>query len=178
MALVQSLNSYSQYKDLPIDQGKIVFTEVVQCDSAVTSDLIYSSLKEWFIKTYKSANDVLQLDTPNKLIGKAFDVINVQSGNVLVKQKLHYTITISIKDGKYKYEITDLMFQTYPSTMIPNPPKNAAELYFPNGIVMKDKKGKPVALYADMKTKTLASMNSLISSLKNFVALEKKEEDW
>ncbi len=66
--------------------------------------------------------------------------------------------------------------------MIPNPPKNAAELYFPNGEVMKDKKGRPVALYADMKTKTVTSMNSLISSLKNFVALKKEsiqeEEDW
>ena len=96
----------------PIDDatGKIIYTEVVALDSARTSADLYSSAREWFAKAYKSSNNVLQMDDREggRIVGKALmQVYHRALGRDFPSGYINYTISVYVKDGRYKYEVTD-----------------------------------------------------------------------
>lgn len=69
-------------------------TEVIS-DSSFKKDNLYSNALSFFAMEFKSANNVIQMKDP-------------ETGKVIGKGKAgdrNLTITISCKDGKYKYEI-------------------------------------------------------------------------
>jgi hypothetical protein len=61
--LLFALKSYAQDEvTLPVDSsGNTVYTEVINLDSTSKNDL-YLRAKEWFAKTYKSSQSVIQMD--------------------------------------------------------------------------------------------------------------------
>jgi hypothetical protein len=73
-----------------------VYSGVVELDSTYSSSTLYSNALSFFAMTFKSSNDVIQMKDPvsGKIIGKG------------IANDRNVTITISCKDGKYKYEIT------------------------------------------------------------------------
>ncbi len=98
--------------NLPIDSttGKITYTEVVSVDSLANKQELFSRAREWFAKAYMSSTKVIQMEDKEsgKIIGKAL----IQVYYKFMKQLpsggyINYTISIYIKNGKYKYEITD-----------------------------------------------------------------------
>jgi len=94
------------------------YSEVVQVSNKQASEL-YSSAREWFAKNFKSANHVLQMDDPElgKLIGKGVIPINynymtgggIASIPVVFTFNADFTMTVQVKDGRYKYEINDIL---------------------------------------------------------------------
>lgn len=98
---------------LPIDSNtsKITYSEVVTVDSLTSKQELYSRAREWFAKTYNSSKDVVQMEDKEsgKIIGKAITQVYYKMlGMDHEHGHINYTITIAVKDGKYKYEITDL----------------------------------------------------------------------
>lgn len=92
------------------------YSEVVEVPGKNTVQL-YATAREWFAETFKSANDVLQMNDPvaGKLIGKASTKVSesyVAGGMIKVPMTIdwypNFTIKVSVKDGKYKCEITDI----------------------------------------------------------------------
>lgn len=81
------------------------YSEVVDVPGK-NSDQLYSSAREWFADSFNSANDVLQMDDPvaGKLIGKGTFELTI--GYIIWRP--NFTIKIFVKDGKYKYEISDI----------------------------------------------------------------------
>lgn len=71
-------------------------SEVVSVDSTTTKETLYSNALSFFATTFKSAQNVIQMKDPEsgKVIGKG-----------LLSNGRKVTITISCKDGKYKYDI-------------------------------------------------------------------------
>jgi len=99
--------------NLPIDSStnKITYAEVINVDSLTSKQELYSRAREWFAKTYNSSKEVLQMEDKEsgKIIGKALiQVYYKMLGMDHEHGYINYTITIAVKDGKYKYEITDL----------------------------------------------------------------------
>jgi hypothetical protein len=97
---------------LPIDSltKKISYSEVIKVDSLESKMELYSKAREWFAKTYKSSSDVIQMDDreSGKLVGKALmQVYHKALGSTFPSGYINYTISIYIKDGRYKYEITN-----------------------------------------------------------------------
>lgn len=86
------------------------YSEVVKVPGK-NVDQLYSSAKEWFAESFKSANDVLQLDDKpaGKLIGKGVMQIPVKYNSAFVTTPiiLHatFTIKVSVRDSMYKYDI-------------------------------------------------------------------------
>ncbi|WP_310393653.1 DUF4468 domain-containing protein [Hymenobacter sp.] len=92
---------------LPIDpESKMVtYTGVVEVAGATQAQL-YSRAYEWVVKSYKSAPDVLQMQ-------------DKESGKIILKGNTHayirgrdaglvnHTFSIYLKEGKYKYEVTN-----------------------------------------------------------------------
>jgi hypothetical protein len=94
----------SAFAQLPIDSTThlITYTGIVQANG--TQSELYSRAREWFAKTYNSAQSVIQMDNNSEIVGKALM-------QVYDKGKcgfINYTISVFFKDGKYKYEITNL----------------------------------------------------------------------
>ncbi len=161
-------------KELPTnEEGKIVFTEIIIVDSIDKNEL-FRRAKIFFVEYYKSANYVIQLeDVENAtLIGKASSRFSVSGGmGVYLPLNLNYTLKIQAKEGRYKYEIYDLIFSgTYGDA----PAENAFDekLYY-------KKKNKPNKYYKQYLDNTLEVTTNLISSLKKSMSSESlKKSDW
>ena len=104
---------------LPTKDGKVYYSEVVQIDSTDKSKL-YTKAKKWFVDQYKSAKDVIQLDDKEngEIIGKGYFETQWQA-NFMTMQKVNvwHTVKVSVKDNKYRYEISnfELKWHTAPS---------------------------------------------------------------
>ena len=105
-----SINSFSQEKlldILPLENGNVVYTEVVKVDSLNKKEL-YNRVKKWVVLKYKSANDVIQLDDKEDgiIIGKGNFGIKYYSR----KPTIEHTLQIETKDGRYKYTISSFIY--------------------------------------------------------------------
>jgi len=95
--------------------GRIIFKEVVPATG--NKQQLYSKAKEWFIRNYNSGKDIIQLDDPanGKIIGRApfsFQSMPATADDLnIYNNTLWYTITINVKDGAYRYVISDFGVQ-------------------------------------------------------------------
>jgi len=107
-------NAFTQKEtpNLPFDKttNKITYSEVILVDSLTTKQELFSRAREWFAKTYKSSTNVIQMEDKEsgKIVGKALmQVYHKQFGMIGESGYINYTISLYLKDGKYKYEITN-----------------------------------------------------------------------
>lgn len=91
-------------------QKALVFSEVVQVDSA-TKDELYSRAKHWFAAFSADKKATLQLSDKEdgELVGKCTVAFasSYPSNNASVKGSISYTVSIYCKEGRFKYEITN-----------------------------------------------------------------------
>lgn len=89
--------------------NKVSFKEVVSLENT-PKDAIYLRAREWFANTFKSSQNVIQMDDKDggKLIGKGFSKSSFKYLGIVLYFKIWYTINITIKDNKYRIEITDI----------------------------------------------------------------------
>jgi hypothetical protein len=97
------------------------YSEVVQIEGK-TAQQLYTTAREWFAKTFVSANDVIQMEDPvsGKIIGKGSNHITesyvVGKGITVMHTKIdwypNFTLKIEVKDGRYKYELTDIKIKS------------------------------------------------------------------
>ena len=112
LILVSSISIYGQVS-LPIDDTskRAVFTEVVQLDS-VGTESIYNRAKLFVANNYNSAKTVTDLSDEklHSIVIKAYTTTHFKSwAGVYPAGGFNYTLKIYCKDGRYKYEITDLI---------------------------------------------------------------------
>lgn len=173
-------------QEMALDEttDRIIFSEVVQVEG-VNADQLYSRARQWFAETYKSSESVLDLQdaTNHKLIGKAWSQIYIEGYMAMtVPIKMWYTIKLFMKDGRYKYDITDIYYEGEASqhngwkTI-----KNPCEMFLVGDGYYR-KNGKPRPLSVSYSDNTVSSVKNLAASLKS--AMEKgsaysaSEEDW
>ena len=114
-SLLAQKNNYEK-PNLPIDMetNTIAYTEVVVLDTTLKKDELYSRAREWFAKTYKSANSVIQMDdkAEGKIVGRASIPITYNNiGIIAPGGSISYNISVYVKDGKYKYEFENFQHQ-------------------------------------------------------------------
>ena len=96
----------------PLVDCKINYTEIVKIDSSINKATLFLNAKMFFVNEFKSAKDVIQLEDRESgtIIGKGYFTYNWDMGkNSYVEMKIWHTIKLTIKDGKYRYEITDFI---------------------------------------------------------------------
>ena len=84
------------------DDGTI--TKVVNVE--MSADGIYSKINEWVAETYNSAEAVTQLNSKTKIIIKGNSVLRLKSGGSEFDYRLKHTLSISIRDKKYKMDLS------------------------------------------------------------------------
>ena len=107
-----SVNAQKGTPDLPIDSitKMITYTEVINVDTSANKQELYSRAREWFAKAYKSSTNVIQMDDKEsgKIVGKALmQVYHKALGSNFPSGHINYTISIYLKEGRYKYEVTN-----------------------------------------------------------------------
>lgn len=82
------------------------YSGIVQVEGK-TADELYVSARKWFAINFSSANNVLQMDDPvsGKLIGKGNRIIEHKIGKYPANITMHFTLSVDIKDGRYRYQI-------------------------------------------------------------------------
>lgn len=142
---------------LPIENGSVTYTGIVQVDSASKNNL-YFRAKKWFVDYYKSAKDVIQLDDKDngEITGKGFFKISYYTREPYI----NHTISILVKDGRFKYIITDFSYSD-------NQDDKFTIEHFPNGWAGK----KKLFTTIDDEIKTI------ITSIEKFMK-RKNNDDW
>ena len=140
---------------LPAQNGSVTYTGVVQVDS-VNKNTLYTRAKKWFVDTYKSAKDVIQLDDKEngEIIGKGSFKINYYTRD----PSISHTISIFVKDGRYKYVITSFSYAD-------NQNEKFAIEDFPKNWAGKKK----------MYTKVDEEAKSIIASIQKFMTANAKD---
>lgn len=167
------------YKDpLPINSetGKIEFQNVITIDGK-SKDELYLASREWFAKTFTSSNAVLQLDDKEagKLIGKGFADHYVKltpNAYTSMKYRMYFTLSVDIKDNKYRYTISDITFKDDTFSSMNGP----AELITSDSKLYKSN-GKPNTYHTGAKTAIIEYFPVMAESL-NAYLLAYKTDNW
>lgn len=179
----------------PMDaNGKIAFTEIVEMPS-MNKDALYSRAYEWFAKTFNSAQSVIQMqDKENgKIVGKALIPVTVIMEVPLDQPKfsttinagvVNYTLSISVKDGKYKYEVTDFFhndrnesgFGSGGDLSNEKPEWGKGGIDDPEGAPIRDALNK--SYWRQIKRQTDENIKALIENLKAFMAGQTIKDNW
>jgi hypothetical protein len=103
---------------LPLDSatGRLVYTEVIPVPGASQVEL-YARAQLWFADTFGAVKDVVQVADKDAgvLQGTAFQPLPLGEPGAQSLVRLWYTVKVVVKEGRYKYELTDLRLQAYPS---------------------------------------------------------------
>lgn len=163
-------------------QEPLSYSEVVQVNDVLKNEL-FNRAKLWFATTYNSANDVLQIENKEEgeLIGKAILKYepNILSGSEQLKGNIRYTIKIYVKDGRYKYEITDFTHDPY-GNMYGKKSMGLITTDMENPNPLPLSKGWSNRVWNDIKSQIDIPIVGIIDNLKKEMIkkTESKNNDW
>jgi len=93
---------------------------------------LFSRGKVWFVNNFSSAKAVLQVEEKDAglLVGRAWRLVT-PSGifGFPVGLRLWYTVRLSFKEGRYKYELNNFALEAPATQSDPNPAPTAVEEY-------------------------------------------------
>lgn len=174
-ALILWLPAISQEWPVNKETKRFEFTEVVTVDSASKLDL-YLRAKEWLAQYYNSSKDVIQVDEKEQgmIYGRGAFQIYIQQLGAVNFGHVNYDIKIDVKDGRYKYRITNFVHDnTYA--------KNGIAC---GGILENEKPACGWQMFTkdwnSLKAQSYNKTLSVIKSLKTFMAetSKKSNETW
>jgi hypothetical protein len=151
------------------------FSEVVEVPNT-TKDELYNRGRSWFAKAFKSSNDVLQMQDKEagKLIGKGVVMIH-SNCTVCGMSGIHptyegpvsFTIEMSYKDNKFKYDLTGFTHKAKNSGgSLTNEKPDCG------GMVMSKK------AWDSIKSQVESDVVAMIESLKKAETEVSKSEEW
>lgn len=153
---------------LPLDSStnKVIYSSVINVEG-INKEELYNRAKEWFVVTYNSAKDVLQMDdkVAGKIIGKGTSRGQYKFMLSNTSYYLNYTLSVTLKDGRYRYEFSQFTVETLDKYSIGG--RSALEEYIPyyekeKGILYSA--SKKIIPHMDLLVKETSS--SLESALK------------
>ncbi len=103
--------------------GKFTYQEVVTVEGVPAAEL-YSRARAWGAKAYRSMKEVEQLD--DKDAGRTILKGNFETTYFMNPAWVNHTLTIEVKDGRFRYEMRDFVFVVGATRHEPLEGKNAA----------------------------------------------------
>ncbi|OON70331.1 hypothetical protein B0919_06270 [Hymenobacter sp. CRA2] len=118
---------------IPVDSGTqiIRYTAVVPMANA-SQAVLFGRASTWFATPQRRSQVYLRVAEPEAglVVGQVVTDIDMPGlGNLLFQKQLFCTVKLAVKDGRYKYELTDFYFQDYPSAGTPCPGIEPAERF-------------------------------------------------
>ena len=103
--------SYGNAQELPINSETklITYTEVVEQNGS--ADELYKKSYRWFFSYYKNPHNIVKESANNKIVAQPrFKILNPKNkkGVATMGGIVKYSFTVIFKDGRYKYDITNI----------------------------------------------------------------------
>ena len=156
---VESIDIAKGFKKDPIT-NKYVFSDVVSLDRNQKD--LYKKGVSWLVKNSPSKRTNYENEEEGKIISSCVHYVTYNNNNNVSEDKYSYTATISIKDGRYKYELTDFVLDDG---------KSVGSL---ESLLEKVKSRPDILETAFKELKT--NIDKIISSLKS--EMEGKSDEW
>jgi len=121
--LLMPFMSFSQTQEekyaklnIPWQENQIIYTGVVNAEGK-SKDQIFNSAKFWFTENFRSSKSVLEIDDREMgvLSGRAWSSVTMIDDG-LTDFRGWYQIIIEVKDGRYRYQIKDIEFESMKTT--------------------------------------------------------------
>jgi len=166
--------------ELPLNKESrmIEFDEIIAL-GGVTKNELYSRAREWFAVTFNSANNVIQMDDEKngKIIGKGFSDIVIMFFGSKTKEMLHFTLSVYVKEERYRIKMNNFSFQVYPTKGVDNLSKMSAESTIID--MLYNKRGKPYKANKTRKEQLLLKSSQIIADLEKSMKIKaKNDDDW
>lgn len=102
--------SFAQEIKFPINSEtkKIEYSDLIMVDSTLSSNVLFSRAKEWMVGAFKTPSDVIQLEDQSSGVIMAKGSIPLKDQTFKKNGHISFTMKIQVKDGRYRYWITDL----------------------------------------------------------------------
>lgn len=157
---------------LPVDpQTKLITYQGVVEVPGVNKIELYRRAYEWVAKTYRSANDVIQMQDKDagQLVAKGLIRVYSKSRDVGV---VRHTLTIYVKDGRYKHIMTNLAHESSGqlNTYSGGPLEQTEARLYPAGAFGGKK------TWADIKQDANRKAYSLAADLKSSMTMQGKKD--
>lgn len=176
---LESWHSNTLY-DIPFkynEDGKIEYSEVVEVPN-VAEDELYNRARRMYATTFEDSKEVLEMEDreAGDLIGTGW--IKIPFTKVIYSDWAEFwmTIEIQVKDGKYKYIISDLIIRHPYDPSIKqgyqNNEKQTVEKYYPTDFNFNS------GMHKGIKAGMMLSLQNMIDNIKKSMAGEKKTKDW
>lgn len=78
------------------------YSEVYQTDLTIKE--VHQKVIEWIAVNYKSAKNVIELNTESRIILKGNFIIDMIAGDIIIEYRVSNTLSISSKPGKFKVD--------------------------------------------------------------------------
>lgn len=101
------------------DNGKITYSEVVTLKDSISKVELFSRAKTSFVNLFKNSKSVIQSEDKETgtIIGKGnFQVFVKSLGTTYECGYINFTFTVSVKDSKYKYVVTNFIHEILGNT--------------------------------------------------------------
>lgn len=168
----------SQNIIFPEKDGKVYYSEVIQVDTSLKKNDLFNTVRKWFAEAYKSANDVIQLQDreTGEIVGKGIvKAVYKIPLNPSVDVSVYHTINISVKDGRFRYVITDLRARYYSSgTQIGTSYIKGNDVEWTVTNEVRGNKKNTTEMYRDVHAQILALIESLTAAMKT----NAKSDNW
>ncbi|WP_020603266.1 DUF4468 domain-containing protein [Spirosoma spitsbergense] len=94
---------------LPINESGRVVYQIIEPVEGVSKEEIFKRARKWLIDTYTSPKNGLQLNDPGtgELSSKETFSINPSIMGIAVPTQVSHSITIDVKDGKYRVLVSN-----------------------------------------------------------------------
>ncbi len=164
------------------EDSKLTYEEVINVENA-SKDELYNRAKIWFVNSFNSSNDVIQMDNKEdgQIIGKAIFIYkpSMLQQSEQSKGPVKYTFSVFLKEGRYKYEVTNFIHE----------PNGNSYGTLSVGLITPSEKfpdtnakqqGLRNKIWIDLKQQIQQNIEPLISSLKKQMSIpsETKKKDW
>ncbi len=135
-----SLGQIAMPPKMPIDSVTklISYSEVIKADGIEEKEL-YNRCAYWAKTRYKLTDEAYKLATADAhkvVVSSAFPVTKMDKGLKVQAGVIKYTLTVAIKEGRYKYTLTKINVENPTYLGIENWIKNAQNIENPNRAVL------------------------------------------
>lgn len=149
--------------------NKVCYVGGIRLDSMSTKVELFQRAKDWILLNFQAENKVIHRDDLHNgvLIAKGFAGYTTKLNAKDFQNKLTWTMTITVKNGSYTYEMTDIYSSEYASgnNAYTQSWTTPIEDLILNDIAFKDN-GDYKPLYKMHATSTDKSIKEIIESLK------------
>lgn len=171
--------SFGQETEFAFSKDGFTDFVVAECPGKTQNELYKKSI-DWLAVTYKNPKEVLKAQIENDYIrfeGSAPGLVTI-TNLMTFNYPTTYQIEVSFKEGKYKFDVTEVKYYISPSKYGPGgwydfSIKETAEYYNKKGLIKGSYKRMPEAL--------TTYFNNLNKEMKDFFmsdAIPSKKSDW